>query len=191
MNISEYYSKGYKGEIQKGNTIFSNFDQNKTFFGILLNKGVIRKNNNILDFGCGMGYFLNFLKLQGFFNLWGVDIARTAISYAKNNYKHIEFRHFNLNEAIPFKKEFFDTILSFDVLEHAPDINSHLSQMYDLLNHGGTYVFSTPQKELDLIFNLFNKDHKLIHPSLQNRRTLKQAIKKNNFSNIQFFILPS
>jgi SAM-dependent methyltransferase len=50
-------------------------------------KKYCRKNYKILDIGCNVGRYLNYLSDRSYNNLYGVDINREAISYAKKNKK--------------------------------------------------------------------------------------------------------
>lgn len=42
------------------------------------------KNNKILDLGCNVGRHLNFLKIAGYKNLYGVDIGKVPLKKLKN-----------------------------------------------------------------------------------------------------------
>jgi SAM-dependent methyltransferase len=39
-------------------------------------------DSNILELGCGPGYFLDYLKLKGFTNSFGIDISSEQIEIA-------------------------------------------------------------------------------------------------------------
>ena len=82
----------------------------------------LRKNSNVLEYGCANGFLVKCLKDFGV-NSFGVDISSYAIenslpdisdrlSIIKNNNLKI-----SLNK-IKFKKKFFDWTISKDVFEH-------------------------------------------------------------------------
>ena len=82
----------------------------------------IKKNSNILEFGCAHGYLVKCLKDFGI-NAYGIDISSYAISNCptdiSNNLAVINGN--NIAKAIKqtnFKKKRFDWVISKDVFEH-------------------------------------------------------------------------
>jgi SAM-dependent methyltransferase len=49
-------------------------------------------------------------------------------------------------DALPFDDDSFDVVLSFDVFEHIPDSDRHLSEVARVLRVGGRYMLQTPNK---------------------------------------------
>jgi SAM-dependent methyltransferase len=47
-------------------------------------------------------------------------------------------------QQLPFKNEMFDTIISIDVLEHVPNPEKFVSEMFRVLKPGGIVILSTP-----------------------------------------------
>jgi len=47
-------------------------------------------------------------------------------------------------EALLASKQRFDTVFSFDVLEHLPDLPGELQFLSSLLNEGGLFLFDVP-----------------------------------------------
>jgi len=47
-------------------------------------------------------------------------------------------------QLLPFKNEMFDTIISIDVLEHVPNPEKFVSEMFRVIKPGGTVILSTP-----------------------------------------------
>jgi SAM-dependent methyltransferase/uncharacterized protein YbaR (Trm112 family) len=47
-------------------------------------------------------------------------------------------------QVLPFKNEMFDTIISIDVLEHVPNPEKFVSEMFRVIKPGGTIILSTP-----------------------------------------------
>lgn len=105
----------------------------------LINKLVGK--GKILDIGCGHGFFLEATKENGW-ETYGLDISKKAIQYAKNV--------FNLNvfqgelEGCHFKKESFDAITMWHVLEHTQSPKKTLKLANDLLKRGGLLALKTP-----------------------------------------------
>ena len=50
----------------------------------------LSKNSKILDLGCNVGRHLNFLKKNGYRNLYGVDIGKLAIKNSKKFFPNLK-----------------------------------------------------------------------------------------------------
>ncbi len=81
-------------------------------------KLIKHKPKRILDFGYGDGQITNSLYKRGY-NIIGLDISKGNYEQARNSFPECDFRLYN-GMTIPFEKNFFDTIILNDVLEHIP-----------------------------------------------------------------------
>src|SRR2546422_10332911 len=72
----------------------------------------------ILDFGCGTGWFTADLPHWG--RATGIDLSETAIAYAQATYPHVPFIAANLFET-PFSGGQFDVVVSQEVVAHVQD----------------------------------------------------------------------
>ena len=74
------------------------------------------KNSKILDLGCNVGRHLNFLKKNGYRNLYGVDIGKLAIKNSKKffpNLKKVKIKCASFENYLFKKKDnFFEIIYS-------------------------------------------------------------------------------
>ncbi len=107
----------------------------------------LEEKSKILEAGCGIGYWVFWLSEQGH-EAVGIDISDKAISIAKNyakknNIKACSFLNADVR-TIPFKKNYFDYIFSFGVIEHFKDPSSILSEFYRVLKPGGKIFISVP-----------------------------------------------
>lgn len=104
----------------------------------------------VLDLACGTGYggqMVAKARKKEITEMIGVDIDDETLKYAKANYFHplLTFEKGNvLDPHLPEKLGTFDTILSFETIEHVEDDQLFMENMYKLLNPGGTLVLSTP-----------------------------------------------
>ncbi len=185
INCNILYDQDYERQIRNNNLIFSDFESNIKYVSYLEKKDVLNINKKILEFGCGTGYFLNWLKHRGYNHVVGADIAKSAIDYANEHFKPISFDLIKENELI-YGENSFDIVLSFDVVEHIIDQKNHFKQVYKILSPGGYYCFATPLKELNILFNIFNRKNKIYHPSLQNKVGLRSICKQTGFSKSEF-----
>jgi len=101
----------------------------------------------VLDFGCGCGWLLNYLS-QHFVNnqYFGIDTFKDDIKYANSKIKenNIIFLHYDSIDRLPFKDNFFDFIISNEVLEHVEDPEFYVSELSRVMKNNSYGFFSTP-----------------------------------------------
>ncbi|MCF6409547.1 class I SAM-dependent methyltransferase [Pseudalkalibacillus salsuginis] len=107
-------------------------------------------SGRVLDMACGSGYGSHFVaksKKKTISELIAVDNAVDAIEYASKRYNH-PFVQYHVADALNpnLKQEIgtFDTILSFETIEHIPNEQEFVNNLFHLLNPGGMLVLSTP-----------------------------------------------
>jgi SAM-dependent methyltransferase len=91
-----------------------------------LQKHGLLVNDKILDYGCGNGAFVEFLKSKGYQEATGFDRFVKAFS----------------DPAILACS--FHAVVSYDVIEHVEDPGEFMREMISLLNPGGLLVIGTP-----------------------------------------------
>ncbi|MFX0202885.1 MAG: class I SAM-dependent methyltransferase [Candidatus Hodarchaeota archaeon] len=104
----------------------------------------------ILDAGCGMGYGANILGAMG------VDLDIEALRIAKSRYSHLDFVRADVH-SLPFRKQSFDMIVSFEVIEHAIDVQRYTKEIYSCLRMHGLLFISTPNLIFQIIIKSLNK----------------------------------
>ena len=98
---------------------------------------------NILDLGCGMGWFCN--ELSRFGSVTGVDISEEAIAKAKATYPSITFVAGNaLTHPLPAAR--FDVVVSQEVLAHVDDQAKFVEVAAAALRPGGYFIVTTANK---------------------------------------------
>jgi SAM-dependent methyltransferase len=102
-------------------------------------------SGRVLDCACGAGYGSEMVAGAGDRTqlVIGVDIDPAAVEHAKANHgaDRVEFL---CADAIDFQSEQFDTIISFETIEHVPDPESVIDNFTRLLKPGGTLIASVP-----------------------------------------------
>ena len=76
----------------------------------------ISENDTILDFGCSKGYLVKALRKLDI-NAFGVDVSNYAIKNCDIKIKKY-CKLMTEKNYLPFKKKFFDIVITKDVLEH-------------------------------------------------------------------------
>lgn len=99
----------------------------------------------VLDLGCGTGYGSAEAIKMGASSVVGVDISNQAIHFAQKNFKNKELVFQKANAtSLPFKNSSFDTVLSFEVIEHIKNYPLFIDEAMRVLKKGGYFIFSTP-----------------------------------------------
>lgn len=140
------------------------------------------KGKDILNIGCGYGWFELWSIKQRAKKITGIEIDEESLSTAKSISD--SRANFKIGSAInlPFKDNTFDTVVSWEVLEHIPKKTEikMFSEVNRVLKNNGNFYLSTPNSHplaclLDPAWWLIG--HR--HYSKNNIRVLAQA---TNFS---------
>ena len=104
-----------------------------------------RSNSNILEIGAGSSPHINYLN-HNYKKYYFLESSNFAIKFLKKKFKKnkkVFFKYYN-NNNIPFKNNYFDRIIISHVLEHIPDPESYLNQMFKLLKKNGIISIALP-----------------------------------------------
>jgi ubiquinone/menaquinone biosynthesis C-methylase UbiE len=107
---------------------------------VVLSRHLEQPNLRILDAGCGTGFNLGYYESGGKREVYGLDIADTALRCVRERgYRKIT--QASVTE-IPFRSEAFDLVFSFEVVTQTPPTMhaAALREMYRVLKPGG-YLF--------------------------------------------------
>ncbi len=104
-----------------------------------ISQAYINRNSNVLEVGCGRGYFLKKLEEKGVKQAIGLDFNNEAIKK-----KVTKFDILNKDLRSIKSKKSFDSICFFQVLEHIPDPMSFLEDCKNILNDNGLLIISVP-----------------------------------------------
>ena len=74
----------------------------------------------------------------------GKLLIQSILKYAKD--KGIDVC-MSLIDDMPYKKEYFDVVVSTDVLEHVLDLNASIQKILSVLKQGGVFVLRVPYRE--------------------------------------------
>lgn len=123
-------------------TNFAEIKQDHVFRYILASS-LINSSSYALDAGCGCGYGSNILGkvVEG---VVGIDICKETIAHAKK-YFSMKNIAFSAQDALKFKpKEHFNTIVSFEIIEHIEDDAGLLKNFRQI---GSRLICSVPNEE--------------------------------------------
>jgi 2-polyprenyl-3-methyl-5-hydroxy-6-metoxy-1,4-benzoquinol methylase len=89
----------------------------------------VTASSRVLDYGCGSGLFLSFLKERGFEQVFGYD----------------EYSERFTDKAV--LAEVYDCVLTQDVIEHVPEPLALVRTLHGLAKPGGVIAVGTPNAE--------------------------------------------
>lgn len=149
-------------------------------------KGILQFSQalTVLDIGCGMGFFLDLMREQGWFTR-GIEPSKEAAKHARDVLKLDVFE--GVIEEFPVRDR-YDVITLWYVLEHVPNPQDILRKAQQLLKPGGLIIIRIPNANapidqwLDRLglqkFFLMNPPRHLFDYSPV---TIRRFLEKNNF----------
>lgn len=110
------------------------------------------ETGKFLDVGCAAGFFLNGIKKNSAWDVYGVDFGESAVRFARQKLD-LNVTRGDLADAA-FPDGFFDYVHVNNVLEHVLNPVSLLTECRRVLKPGGTLFLSVPNgynDSLDLV----------------------------------------
>lgn len=138
------------------------------------------KKGKILDFGCGSGILVGELSREGY-NSYGVDVSEEAIKFGElNGIKNIKAQG---SHKLDYPNNYFEAVLSMDVLEHIEDESWVVKEIYRVLKPGGMFAVMVPAYMF-----LWGVQDEVAH---HYRRYTLTSLKKVLFDNADFKLVRS
>lgn len=136
------------------------------------------EGKDVLDFGHGGGYGTRLLAEKAR-SVVGVDVDSTAVDYANSRYRadNLTFQLIPGDSPLPFETGSFDMVVSFQVIEHVPDVRAYLRELRRVLREGGKLLLTTPNRRYRLLpfQKPWNPDHLREYSARQLRREIARV----------------
>ncbi len=101
------------------------------------------QTKRVLDVGCGTGYGCKILSDVAQ-SVVGIDYNEEAIAFCQAHFSTFNITFTQIDAAdLPFRKE-FDLAVSFQVIEHMPNLHLFLKSLTGAVRTGGTILLTTP-----------------------------------------------
>jgi len=143
-----------------------------------------RKNNKMLDVGCGPGLFLIEAKKRGW-EVYGTEFTDKQLAYLKD--KGINTLKGKLTNN-SFEDGLFDVIISSEVIAHINNPVEEMQQFHRLLRKGGVVYITTPNFNA-LERYLLKGDYEIIeypeHLSYYTPTTINLLLTNNGFEKLK------
>ncbi len=147
--------------------------KSETHFGlILLDRWRYVRGESLLDIGCGHCQFINLNPKK--IKVYGFDML---VAPEAENDRRIKIG--NLDKALPFKKNQFDTVTLFHVLEHLDDGLNSLRRIAKVIKMGGRIIVVVPNWS----FKHFYDDY--THKRPYTKKSLYRILYDSGFKNIK------
>ncbi len=153
----------------------------KTYEYYLTRAANLVKRDNFLEIGCGPGFLLQVALEIGFKWVCGVEPSSDAITRAsdkiRDRIKNDSFR------AGLYEENSFDLVAFFQTLDHIPDPNLFLKDVFRVLKPGGIVLALNHDVEA-LSATILGERSPIIdieHTFLYNKRTMRQIFEKHGF----------
>lgn len=100
----------------------------------------VKNSGNLLDVGCGLGYFLAAARSRGF-SVYGIEHSEWALDYIKKQFDITAFS--GPIENLKIDDGSFDMVTMWQVIEHLPDPLGTLKKIRDILRDDGVVIIET------------------------------------------------
>lgn len=143
------------------------------------------KDASIIDIGCGSGHMLNFLRSEGFNDLYGIDISEQQVHNARS--KELRVDEINIFDFIKINQKKFDIIFSMDIVEHfyKDELFHFFSEINNILNENGVLIIHTPNGDGLFPNHIIYGD--LTHLTIFNPNSLLQILRLTGFTDVEFY----
>lgn len=130
-------------------------------------KEIIKGGDKLLNVGCGRGAYNHALK-DMFNKTYGIDVNEADIMAATklNDPSKSEFKLMD-GERIEYPKEFFDSVICIDVLEHVKNPDRVLFNIHKVLKKNGQLIVSVPHLNFPWTYDPINKIMSLFNKKIQ------------------------
>lgn len=125
---------------------------------IILNNICKVKSKNVLEIGCGRGFYLKALQqIDPSLKITGIDLDEKYLMEARKNIQNnkVKVLKGDANKLL-FKDNSFGGIIASEVLEHVPNDDKVLGEIYRVLKKDGVTMISVPNQDYPFLWDPIN-----------------------------------
>ncbi len=117
----------------------------------------LQPDDCLLDMGCGRGFFLNLTRhLCPYVDTVGVELDRPLLPVALAHVPGAQVVNGNVYR-LPFGDHAFTKVVFTEVLEHIPDDEAALRELFRVMVPGAVMALTTPHADYPLLWDPLNK----------------------------------
>jgi SAM-dependent methyltransferase len=145
----------------------------------------VRREEPILELGCGAGYLLELLELWGFSHVMGIDISREQVELARA--RALNARVADVFEYLGAVEQSFGAVIAVDFFEHftRDELVALVPRIHRVLRHNGILLIQTANGQglfpRQVIYGDFT------HLTIFTPQSLGQLLRVFGFSQLEFF----
>ncbi|MCP4521984.1 MAG: class I SAM-dependent methyltransferase [Cytophagales bacterium] len=166
--------KFYRSEITAIDVKSDNPIHQRLFFGYFSSKKYVK--GKTLEIGCGVGRGLGVLMEQSD-HYTAIDKNEGLIKEHSEKFPDSSFIYESVPPLSKIEAESIDTVVTYHVIEHIPNDELFIDEIYRVLKKGGKAVITTPNKKLRIARNPW-------HVREYNADELETLVKRK-FSNVK------
>lgn len=178
------YNTSFNSQISKIDakiidSLFAHYDHK-----VLPHLNNFAKDSLILELGCGPGYLLDYLKLNGFNNITGVDISREQVELANSKGHNVLLD--DIFNYLRNSSNKYDIIFAFDLIEHftKDELLELTNLIYNSLSDAGLFIIRTPNGQGYFSGHIIYGD--LTHQTIFTPNSLTQLLVNAGFNSVEF-----
>jgi SAM-dependent methyltransferase len=104
-----------------------------------------RPHHRVLEVGFGEGYGSELIRpWVGEYH--GVEVSEEAVEHAAEKYAHPSCTFHYSPVGLPFPDDWFDLVISFQVIEHVDDVEAYLGEIRRVSRTGASILIVTPNR---------------------------------------------
>ena len=147
------------------------------------------KDANILDLGCGPGYFLDQMKSREFTNVTGVTLSDGDVKLCREKgHKVVEYDLSFLPQKDGFIDESVDFIFLRHALEHSPYPIFTLMEYNRILKHNGMMYIEVPAPDCERKHEYNLNHYSIMGYNQLNALLIRTGFNVDSFNNFEFDI---
>ena len=158
-----------RSQIKRGHKVYNFFHK------------FLKKKGSILDHGSGAGYTMVPWIKNGWKSI-GIDPYKTAVNKSKE-LENLDVKQ-AFGEKLPFKKDYFDLVVSLGSLEHSYNLKLSMNEINRVLKNNGLLIIRWRSNKL---FGSPLEYYNHSHNRYFSRVTWKLLLQYYNFKIIKFF----
>ncbi len=143
-------SKVYTTEITSDEIVSDNPIHQRLFKAYVVARDYV--NGDVLEVGCGEGRGVATLMEQSN-SFTAVDKIEEALAVLRRKFPGAKFVSMNIPPLTGLADNTYDTIVSFQVIEHIQDDKTFLNEIKRVLKPGGVAMLTTPNRQMSLSRN--------------------------------------